>query len=107
MDDIVPDALFAGKVFDTLHELWDVIRQFLFRDRMLGTCRHMDNAVAITKLVQHMRHVIILGAREHIHVDAHLSQLPRQFADVDVHPAGILAAQRRQRASVIRDHRNS
>jgi hypothetical protein len=40
-------------------------------------------------------------------VNAHLPQLARQLADVDVHPASIFAAQRRQRTCMIRDHRNS
>ncbi len=61
----------------------------------------MDNTISIAKLVQYVRDVIILRACEHVHVNAHLPQLARQFTDVDIHPARILAAQRRQRTSMV------
>ena len=77
VDDVVLDAFFTGEVFDTLDKLRNVICQFLFGHRMFWSCGHVHNAIAITELVQHMRHMIILGAREDIHVNAHVAELTR------------------------------
>jgi hypothetical protein len=67
----------------------------------------MDHAVAIAELVKYMRDMVILGPREYIDMDAHVSQLPRQFTDVHIHAARILSAERRQRTGMVRDHCNA
>ena len=107
MDQIVFDLLLTGKGLDPLHELGDVIRQLLPGDRVLRPGRDVDHTVPVTQLVQDVRYVVVLRAREHVHVDAHLPQLAGQFTDINIHPAGILPSQGRQRTGMIGNHRNS
>jgi len=64
----------------------------------------MDDAVAVTQVVQHVRDVFILGAGEDVHVHALLAQVMGQLAHVDVHAAGVFAAKGRQGAGMIRKH---
>lgn len=104
VDQVVADALIVCELKDAVHELRDVVGQFPLRQRDLGAGRHMDDAVAVAEVVQNVRDVLILRAREHVHVDAHWAEIARQVADVDVHPAGVLAAERCQRTGVIGKH---
>ncbi len=101
------DAFLFRKSADAIHKLRDVLGNLAFAQRHLRPGRDMHHAVAIPQVVQHMRHVVILRACEHIHMHAHFAELAREFADVDVHTAGIFATQRRQWTSVIRKHCNS
>jgi hypothetical protein len=48
--------------------------------------------------------MLVLRAGEHIHVNAGLAERAGELPDVDVHPAGILAAQDGQRAGVVGKH---
>ncbi len=104
VDHIIADALLVRELKDAVHELRDVICQLAFRHRNLRPCGNMDDAVAEAEVVQNVRDVLILRAREHVHVDAHLAETARQVADVNVHPAGVLAAERCQRTGVIGKH---
>ena len=49
----------------------------------------------------------VLAAGEDVHLEADPAQLPGQLADVDVHPARLLAAERGQRAGVQREQRDA
>ena len=51
----------------------------------------MHHTVAITQVMQHVRHMFILRTREDIHLDADLSQVAGQFPDVNIHPACIFS----------------
>src|SRR5881397_3123061 len=48
----------------------------------------------------------VLRAREHVHLDAHPTELAGELADVDVHPARLLAPERGERTRVDREHRD-
>jgi len=57
--------------------------------------------------MQNVWHMIILRTRKNIHMDAHPPELTRQISNVDIHPAGVFAAQSGEGAGVIRKHRYS
>src|SRR5213592_2764413 len=49
----------------------------------------------------------VLRAREHVHLDAHASELAGELADVHVHPARLLAPEGGERAGVDGEHRDA
>jgi hypothetical protein len=67
----------------------------------------MHDAVCIAQVVQDVRHMYILRARENIHTNPTTSQLAGKVADVNVHPARVFTSQGCQWASVVRDHSDS
>lgn len=51
-----------------------------------------------------MRHVIVLRPGKDIHVNSKHAQVAGEFCNVDVHPAGILAAKGGKRAGMVAEH---
>ena len=88
------------------HEVVEVVDDALARHRGLGAGRQVDHPHARGER-DHPRDRGVLGAREHVHQDAHAAELARELADVDVHPARLLAAERGQRAGVHAEHRDA
>src|SRR5215212_8594332 len=81
VDEVILDSFFAGKGFDPLYKFGYVIDQLLFWDRMLRPGRNMDHPITVTQLMQNMRHMVILRAREHIHLNLFHLRLPADRCD--------------------------
>ena len=70
MDDIVFQPFFSGELHNSLRKFRDVLCNVTLAFRLLGPCGNMNHAVSETEVMQNMRHVLILRARENIHMDA-------------------------------------
>ena len=98
----------SGDIADSLQEVRAFYERVLRKYEESGYySRYPLNFFWASTNMQDMRNMIILRTRENIYVNAHLAQLTRQLADIDVHPARILAAQRRERTGVIGKHCDS
>ena len=73
VDDVVMNAFFNCKSLNALNKFRDITGKFLLGKRVFRSGRDMDNPVAVSQLMQNMGNMIILGAREDIHMDAHLA----------------------------------
>jgi len=85
--------LFLREALDAADESGDVIRQFGLGTGGLGSSGDVHHAVAVAEIVEDMRNMLILRAGENIHVDAKQTETAGEFADVDIHPTGVLAAE--------------
>ncbi len=107
VDHVVLDSLFGGKLFDSLHKFGDVFCNIALALWLFGPGRDMHHAIAESQFMNHVRHVFILRAGEHIHMDSHPPQFARQIADINIHPAGILAPEGGQGTGMIGKHCNT
>ena len=71
VDEIIMEAFFCGELLNPFDKLRDVPAHFPLRAGCLGSGRYVNDAVAKPQIVQHMRYVLILRARKHIHMDTH------------------------------------
>jgi hypothetical protein len=104
VDKIIMNTFSLGKLLYALHKLRDVFWQLHLRNRDFRAGWNVHNTVAKPKIMQHVRDVLILRARKHIHVDTHPAQFMRQVAHIDIHPTGVFTTQGGQRASVVGKH---
>jgi hypothetical protein len=90
---------------DSVDELVEVLVHAHARHRRLVAGRQVDDPGALSER-HHAPNRRILRAREHVDRDAHAAELAGHLADVHVHSARFLAAQRGQRARVHAQHRD-
>ena len=94
---------------ERLHPGGELCRQ---RDHLLvlellgGTGRNMHQPGAGAQLDDLGRRRVV-SPREHVGGDAVAAELRRDAADIVIHPAGLAAAERRQRRGVEREHRDA
>jgi hypothetical protein len=96
----LPPRLHAGD------ELAEMPVHALARQRRLRARRQVDHARVLGQR-HHARDGGVLRAREDVGGHAHPRQLARQLADVHVHPARLLAAERGERARVHAEQRDA
>ena len=106
VDEAVLDAARDPPRFDAVDELVEVIVDPLARDRRLRSRRQVHDARALAER-HHAANRRILRAREHVDREPHPPELARELADVDVHAARFLAAERGERARVHAQHRDA
>ena len=99
VDQVVLESLLAPELLHARHEVAQVGVHVLARHRGLGPCSEMDDARPVPHL-HDARDGGVLRAGEHVDVRAHAAQLAGRLADVDVHPARLLAAGRGEGARV-------
>ena len=87
-----------------IHELGQVVIDQVLVVGMLRAGGNVDHARPRPQFVADARRVGVLRAGVDINAVAAAGQLTRQVAHVDVHPARLFAAQRRQGASVDAQH---
>ena len=106
VDEVVAEVLGLAELVDAGHELGQVLVHHLARHRPLRPGREMDHPRVVAE-GHDAADARILRAGEHVHLDAHPTQLARGLAHVHVHPARLLGAQRGQRAGVDGQHRDA
>ena len=103
VDDVVIDPFGPAMRLDALDELVQVPVLHLARHGRLGARGQMDDAGAFAKLGDAGDRGI-LRTREDVHGDSHASELAGCLANVHVHPARFLAAERGEGARVDAEH---
>ena len=88
------------------HKLRHMLVELGLGQWMFRPGRYVQHAVAVAKIVLHMRFMLILRARKNIHTHALPPQFTGQLVYIHVHAAGLLATQSGKRAGMQRKHCN-
>ncbi len=105
VDHVVGDAALPREVLDAGRELVEVGMNRLAGHRRLGARGQVHHAGAGTEL-DHPGDRRVLRPGEDVDVEPHAPELARDLPHVDVHPAGLLAAQGGEGTGVHREHRH-
>ena len=104
VEHVVGDALAGREAPDAVDELGQVVVDLVLVVGALGAGRQVDDAHVVAEAGRDALDALVLRAREDVDRQAAVAQLARELAHVDVHAAGLLAAEGGEGTGVDAEH---